>query len=78
MGCTYFNKNTCKIETIEFNDYYNHLKDFGFKWKNNLVKIEITSSADQKQIEKNIWCVWDKGIYLTDKTTMIYYYKGTS
>ena len=34
-GCTYFDTTTNKIETIEFYDYYNHLKDFGFKWENN-------------------------------------------
>ena len=37
--------------------------------------------ADQKQIEKKKkkenWCVWDKGIYLTDERTMIYVYYGT-
>ena len=38
--------------SIEFYNYYNHLKDCGFKWKNDLVKYEIPSSAEQKQIEK--------------------------
>ena len=51
---TYFNTTTSKIETIEFYDYYNHLKDFGFRWENDLVKYEIILSADQKQIEKKI------------------------
>ena len=51
---TYFNTTTNKIETIEFYDYYNRLKDFGFTWKNDLVKYEITLSTDQKQIEKKI------------------------
>ena len=52
-GYTYFDTTTNKIETIEFYDYYNHIKDFGFKWENDLVKYEIILSADQKQIEKN-------------------------
>ena len=30
-GYTYFDTTTNKIETIEFYDYYNHIKDFGFK-----------------------------------------------
>ena len=51
-GYTYFDTTTNKTETIKFSDYYNHLKDFGFKWENDLVKYEITLSADQKQIEK--------------------------
>ena len=64
---TYFNTTTNKIETIECYDYYNRLKDFGFKWENDLVKYEITLSTDQNQIEKKKknWFVWDKGIYLT-------------
>ena len=41
-----------------------------------MVKFEIALSADQKQIEKKNWCNWDKGIYLTDETTMIYVYDG--
>ena len=40
-----------------------------------MVKYEITLSADQKQIEKKIWYVWDKGIYLTDETRMINVYE---
>ena len=77
-GYTYFDTTTNKIETIEFYDYYNHIKDFGFKWENDLVKYEIILSADQKQIEKKFWCVWDKGIYSTNEITMIYVYNGTS
>ena len=51
---TYFNTTTNKIETIECYDYYNRLKDFGFKWENDLVKYEITLSTNQKQIEKKL------------------------
>ena len=43
------------METIEFYSYYNHLKDFSFQWENDLVKYEITLSADQKQIEKKVY-----------------------
>ena len=67
-----------KIVPIEFHYYYNHLKVFGFKWENNLVKYEITLSVDQNQIEKTSWCKWDKGIYLIDETTMIYVHDGKS
>ena len=49
-GNTHFDTTTNKIETIEFYDYYNHHKDFDFKSETNLVKYEITLSADQKQI----------------------------
>ena len=42
------------------------------------MKYEIILSADQKQIEKKNWCVWDKGIYSTNEITMIYVYNGTS
>ena len=52
MGYTYFDTTANKIETIKFSNYYNHLKDFCFKWENDLVKYEINLSADQKQIEK--------------------------
>ena len=31
IAYTYFDTTTNKIETIEFYDYYNHIKDFGFK-----------------------------------------------
>ena len=51
-GYTYFDTATKINVSIEFCDFYNHLKDFGFKWENDLVKYEITLSADQKQIEK--------------------------
>ena len=63
-GYTYFDTSANKTKTIEFYDYYNQLKDFGFKWENDYIRYEITLSTDQKQIEKKIWCVWDKGIYL--------------
>ena len=77
-GYTYFDTTTNKTETIKIYDYYNHIKDFGFKWENDLVKYEIILSADQKQIEKKNWCVWDKGIYSTNEITMIHVYNGTS
>ena len=44
--------------SIEFYDYYNHLKGFDFKCENDLLKYEITLSADQKQIEKKICASW--------------------
>ena len=51
-GYNYFDTTTNKSETIEFYDYYIHVKGFGFKWENDSVRYEITLSADQKQIEK--------------------------
>ena len=63
-GYTYFDTSVNKTETIEFYDYYNQLKDFGFKWENDYIRYEINLSTDQKQIEQKIWCVWGKGIYL--------------
>ena len=35
---TYFNTTANKIETANFYDYYKHLKGFGFRWENDLVK----------------------------------------
>ena len=75
-GNTYFDTTTNKIETIEFYDYYNHLKDFGFTWENDSVRYDITLSTDQKQIEKKFWCKWNKSVYLKDETKMIYAYNG--
>ena len=45
-GYTYFDATTNKNETIEFYDYYNHLKEFGFKWESDSVRYEIILSAD--------------------------------
>ena len=54
LGYTCFDTTTNKIQTIELYNYYNHLKDFGFKWENDLVGYEITLTENQKQIEKNL------------------------
>ena len=75
---SYFDTTTNKNETIEFYNYYNHLKNFGFNWENDSVRYEITLSVDQKQIEKFFWCKWDKSVNLKDETTMINIYNGRS
>ena len=77
-GYTYFDTTTDKNEKMEFFDYYNHLRDFGFKWENNSVRYEITLSVDQKQLEIKFCCKWDKSVYLKDETTMINVYNGRS
>ena len=41
-----------------------------------MINYEITLSSDQKQIGKKFWCIWDKSVYLTDGTTMVYVYNG--
>ena len=42
-------------KTVEFYDYYDHLKKHGFKWKDSLISYEIKISSDGKNlIKKNI------------------------
>ena len=43
-GYAYFDTSA---NTIEFYDYYNQVKDFGFKWENDYIRYEITLSTDQ-------------------------------
>ena len=64
---TCFDTTTNKNETIEFYDYYDHLKNFGFKWENETVQYEIT--LPQKQIENFFWCKHDKNALLVNETT---------
>ena len=67
-GYTCFDITTNKILTIELYNYYNHLKDFGFKWENDLVRYEITLTENQKQIEKNLLvCVGQRNIFKKTK-----------
>ena len=73
-GYTYFDTTKNKNETIKFYDYYDYLKDFGFKWENDSVRYEVTLSAHQKQIEKKNWCKWDKSVYLKNETKLINVY----
>ena len=41
-----------------------------------MINYETTLSSDQKQIGKKFWCIWDKSVYQTDGTTMVYVYNG--
>ena len=53
-GFQYCEATTQKQETIEFYDYYYHLKSFGFMWEHAPLelKYEITLSADEKNLTK--------------------------
>ena len=66
---TCFDTTTNKNETIEFYDYYDHLKNFGFKWENETVQYKIT--LPQKQIENFFWCKHDKNALLVNETTIM-------
>ena len=52
----YCDKTTQKEETIEFYNYYDHLKNFGFTWEQSPLelKYEITLSSDEKTSTKKI------------------------
>ena len=55
-GFKYYDTITQKQETIEYYNYYNHLKRFGFTWEHSPLefKYEITLSSDEKKMKKNI------------------------
>ena len=55
-GFQYYDTTTQKQETIQFYDYYCHLKKFGFTWEHTPLelKYEITLSADEKTLTKKI------------------------
>ena len=50
-GCKYYDTITQREETIEFYNYYNHLKKIGFTWEHSSLefKYEITLSSDEKK-----------------------------
>ena len=70
-GYTYFDTTTNKIEVVKFYNYYDRLKNFGFKRESKTVRYEKTLSVDQKQTEKKIWCKHDKNALLVDETTVM-------
>ena len=51
-GFQYYDTVTQKQETIEFHDYYDHVKRFGFTWEYAPMKLryEIILSADEKTL----------------------------
>ena len=53
-GFKYYDTITQKEETIEFYNYYNHLKKFGFTWEHSSLefKYEIKLSSDEKKNAK--------------------------
>ena len=55
-GFQYYDTTIQQQETIEFYDYYYHLKNFGFMWEHAPLelKYEITLSADEKILTKKI------------------------
>ena len=52
----YYDTTTQKEETIEFYNYYDHLKSFGFTWEHSPLecKYEITLSSEEKALTKKI------------------------
>ena len=55
-GFQYYDTTTRKQGTINFYEYYYHLKNFGFMWEHAPLelKYEITLSADEKTLTKKI------------------------
>ena len=55
-GFKYYGTTTQKQETIEFDDYHYHLKNFDFTCERSPLKFkyEIALSADEKTLTKNI------------------------
>ena len=70
-GYTCFDTTTNKIEVVKFYNYYDRLKNFGFKRESKTVRYEKTLSVDQKQTEKKIWCKHDKNALLVGETTVM-------
>ena len=54
-GFKYYDATTQK-KAIEFCNYYNHFKNFGFTWEHSPLefKYEITFSSDEKNIDKKL------------------------
>ena len=65
-----------KEKTVEFYDYYDHLKKHGFKWKDSLTSYKIKISSDGKNLIKRFKHTYDKKT-LADETSMILVYKST-
>ena len=55
-GFQYYDTTTQKQETIEFYDYYYHLKNVGFTWEHGPLefKYEITVSTNEKTLPKKL------------------------
>ena len=55
-GFQYYDTIAQQQETIEFYDYYYHVKNFGFMWKHAPLelKYEIRLSANEKTLTKKI------------------------
>ena len=55
-GFKYCDTATQKEETIEFHNYYDHLKNFGFTWEHLPLEFnyEITLSSDEKTSTKKL------------------------
>ena len=74
-GFEYYDTTTQKQETIEFYDYYYHLKNFGFTWEHAFLelKYEITLSTDEKPLTKNITMGKNTTFKITvDESKMMY------
>ena len=74
-GFQYYDTTTQKQETIEFYDYYYHLKNFGFTWEHAFLelKYEITLSTDEKPLTKNITMGKNTTFKITvDESKMMY------
>ena len=70
-GYQYFHTTTNKSETIEFYNYFDHLKNLGFKWENDVVLYKITLSANQEFIEKKFWSKVSKyGVAVNEATIL--------
>ena len=74
-GFQYYDTTTQKQETIEFYDYYHHLKNFGFAWEHASLelKYEMTLSADEETLTKKITMGKNTRFKITvDKFRMMY------
>ena len=49
----YLDKND-QQQTIEFYDYFDHLKKHGFKWESQLLSFEVTLATDDKTLVKKV------------------------
>ena len=62
--------------TVQFCDYYDHLKRRGFKWKDSLISYEIKISSGGKNLIKTFKHPYDKKS-LADETFVMLVYKST-
>ena len=74
-GFQYYDTTTQKQETIEFHDYYHHLKNFGFTWEHAPLELKygIILSADEKTLTKKITMGKDTRFkIIIDESRMVY------